>query len=79
MMKKKSAWVVTWESLSQDCPDLPERIISIRDGRTSPERIREFIEQHYMATQYSLREKILFQAIQRTTLIQRNMTKAYQA
>jgi len=55
--KKKSAWLIMWETTGKELPYL-ERIIAIRDGRTSPERIKEFVEQFYISTTYSLSEKM---------------------
>ncbi len=58
--KKKSAWLVTWEYVGIEQPELSERIISIRDGRTSPEKIKDFVAQYYIAKHYSLDEKMHF-------------------
>ena len=55
--KKKSAWLVMWETMDDELP-YEKRIISIRDGRTSPDRIKEYVEQFYISTSYSLSEKM---------------------
>ena len=51
--QKKKAWVIYWEYSNNESP-ISQRIISIRDSRVNNQRIVEFIEYHYMATQYSL-------------------------
>ena len=56
--RKKSAWVITWEYPSGYQPSLRERLIDVRDGRTSAERIREFVERHHVASLYSAEEKM---------------------
>ena len=55
--KKNSAWLIMWETMGEELP-YSKRIIAIRDGRTSPERIKEFVEQFYISTSYSLSEKM---------------------
>lgn len=55
--KKKSAWLVRWETMGDPLP-FNDQIIAIRDGRTSSEKIREYVEQYYMTTHYSLAEKM---------------------
>lgn len=57
-MRKKSAWLITWEHVVADIPPIEDRVIAIRDGRVSSEKIREFVEQTYTASTYSLDEKM---------------------
>lgn len=57
---KKSAWLIYWEYMQDDIPEIEERIIAIWDGRKSGEKVREFVEQYYMAQSYSLLEKTHF-------------------
>lgn len=54
---KKSAWLIMWETVGEELP-YRDRIISIRDGRTNSERIREFVEQFYISSASSLSEKM---------------------
>lgn len=54
---KKSAWLITWETIGEELT-YAERFIAIRDGRTSIEKIQEFVEQFYISTKYSLAEKM---------------------
>lgn len=58
--KKSKAWLITWESLEKEECLFDKKIISIRDARVSNERIAEFIEQFYIATQYNLSSKFCF-------------------
>ena len=59
-VRKKSAWLVTLEET--DIEDWPQerRIVSIFDGRKSPEFVREYVEEYYIASEYSLAEKLRF-------------------
>ena len=56
--RKKSAWLITWEHAEPNPPCIMDRLIAIRDGRTSPERVKEFVEQYYISTQYTPAEKM---------------------
>lgn len=54
---KRSAWLVFWNrALAEDEANPP--IVAIFDSRKTPERIADFVEQTYISTHYSLREKI---------------------
>lgn len=59
-VRKKSAWLVTWEGT--DIEDWPQerKIVSILDGRKSPEFIRDYVHEYYIASEYSLTEKLRF-------------------
>lgn len=56
--RKKSAWLLTWEYANDDRRPISDRVIAIRDGRMSSEKIKEFVEQTYIASLYSLDEKM---------------------
>lgn len=63
--KKKSAWLITWEHAGSENSDLIERIIAIRDSRTSSDKIKDFVEQHYIAVNYSPAEKMHYSSHRR--------------
>ncbi|WP_303674793.1 hypothetical protein [Vampirovibrio chlorellavorus] len=56
---KRKVWLITWEYDSEDRP-LADRIIAVKSLQVNPARVAEFIEQHYMATQYSTYQKSFF-------------------
>lgn len=58
--KKKAAWLIFWNSIPASEEDLGREVLTIMDSRKSPERIEYFLEQTYIATQYGLREKMLY-------------------
>lgn len=58
--QKKAAWLVFWNSVTPAGSESRREIVTILDSRKSVDRIREFVEQTYMATQYTLREKMLY-------------------
>ena len=55
--KKKSAWLIRWETMGEPL-SYDDQIIAIRDGRTSSEKIKEYVEQYYISAHYSLAEKM---------------------
>jgi hypothetical protein len=59
-LKKTRAWLVTWEEIGTETMELSERIVNIFDSRLSAERIKDFIEDFYISTQYSPFEKVTF-------------------
>lgn len=63
--RKKSAWLITWEHVGDNKSDIPGGIIAIRDGRTSAERVKEFVEHHYIAVYYSVWEKAHYSSHQK--------------
>ena len=56
--KKKSAWLITWEHANSENSNTSGQVIAIRDGRSSSKKIKDFVEQHYIAVNYSLFEKM---------------------
>lgn len=57
---KKSAWLVMWDGTSVDKWAQEKRIVAVFDARTSPEKIRSFMEEYYKTDKYSLEEKVRF-------------------
>ena len=58
--KMKRAWLITWEGTEIGTEDREKKIIAIRDPRTSGEKIREFVEQFYIASEYGLSDKLYY-------------------
>jgi hypothetical protein len=58
--KKKSAWLVFWNSVPPLGEEPGREILTIMDSRKSVERIQDFLEQTYIAKEYGLREKMLY-------------------
>jgi hypothetical protein len=58
--EKKAAWLIFWNSVLPAGVEAHREVVTIMDSRKSVDRIREFVEQTYMATQYTLREKMLY-------------------
>jgi hypothetical protein len=56
--KKHAAWLVFWNSMPAPDQVTDSPIVAILDARKSIERIADFVEQTYMASCYSLGEKI---------------------
>lgn len=55
--KKKTAWLIRWETMGESLP-YDNQIIAIRDGRTSLEKIKEYVEQYYISRHSTLVEKM---------------------
>ena len=55
----ESAWLITWEGTNPP-NDQRKRVASILSGRTSSERVREYVEQLHVDLLYSLREKLSY-------------------
>jgi len=59
-IKKTKAWLVTWEGTKFISNDQSNKIVNIFDSRTPTQRIKDFIEDHYMACHYSLFERATY-------------------
>ncbi len=59
-LKKTKAWLVTWEYMFTKEENQSKTIVNIFDSRLSAEKIRDFIENFYISTQYSSLEKATF-------------------
>ena len=59
-IKKKKAWLVTWENAGKTKKDNSEDIVSIFDSRKSATKVKEFVEQYYISENYSLFEKATY-------------------
>lgn len=57
--RKKSAWLITRRS---DVNSEGTEVVAILDSRRSVDRVREFLEQFHIATEYGLSEKLLYAA-----------------
>ena len=57
-IRKRSAWLVFWNRALSADEDDNSPIVTIIDSRKRPERVADFLEQFYMASCYSLREKL---------------------
>jgi len=55
----ESAWLITWEGTNPP-KDQRKRVVSILSGRTSSERVREYVEQLHVDLLYSLHEKMTY-------------------
>lgn len=58
--EKKAAWLIFWNSVSPAGVESHREIVTVMDSRKSVDRIRDFVEQTYMATHYTLQEKMLY-------------------
>jgi hypothetical protein len=58
--RKKAAWLVFWNSIPPPSQEPGREILTIIDSRKGVDRVREFVEQTYMASEYSVREKMLY-------------------
>lgn len=54
-----SAWLITWEGTDPPKPQ-SKRIVSVLSGRTSSEKVREYVEQLHVELLYSLHEKVTY-------------------
>lgn len=54
-----SAWLITWEGTNPPKAQR-KRIVSVLSGRTSSERVREYVEQLHIDLLYSLHEKFTY-------------------
>lgn len=54
-IRSSRAWLVTVES-----PNEPSKVLSVFKAQRSPEFVREYMEQYYIDTYYSLHEKLLY-------------------
>jgi hypothetical protein len=54
----KSAWVVTWEWIGEHAAvEETRRVVTVLNYRWTTEKVRDLIEQMYVASEYSLSEK----------------------
>lgn len=60
-LKKTKAWLITWEGLGvNNNSSSSQRIVNIFDSRVSAEKIKQFTEDYYIATQFNSFEKATF-------------------
>ena len=56
-IKKKKAWLITWEGTNRDRENIAENIVNVFDSRVSSEKIKFFIENHYISLKFGSLEK----------------------
>lgn len=58
-INKKSAWIVEWKGTDKKYMEGKD-IIAIFDSRKSPDTIKDFVENYYMSSKYSIYEKAYY-------------------
>jgi hypothetical protein len=58
--KSKKAWLVFWNGSDNFVKDQASSLVLAFDPRMSPESVRNFVELHYQAAEYSFQEKVYF-------------------
>ena len=54
-LKSKRAWLITWQGIN-----FTEKVVAILSSRKSAETVAHFTEQYYIASTYSISEKITY-------------------